>query len=83
MASAVGLEEGTVKLEELTPGNVYSARGSKVTVNRTGVPLPPSGRLWGVEVVQINGKVDVVRAQDLEPWTKDHERHWLARRRPA
>lgn len=73
-----------MRLEELTEGETYSMQGQKLELVRKGIPYGPSGKPWGVEVRTAAGKLIQMRAQDLqEPWTREHERRWLARRRPA
>ena len=84
VAAAAGLVEAIVKLEELTEGAFYSMQGQKLELVRKGIPYGPSGKPWGVEVRDIAGRLRELRAQDLDsPWTRDHERRWLQRRRSA
>lgn len=73
-----------MKLDELTEGAYYSSQGRKLELVRKGVPYGPSHKPWGVEVRDAAGEQWQMRAQDLDSeWTKEHERRWLARRRPA
>lgn len=85
LAALAGAQTGgTVKLDELTVGAYYSRQGTKVELVRKGIPYGPSAKPWGVEVRDAAGKLWRMRAQDLgSEWTREHERRWLARRRPA